>query len=86
MSDAKLELKIPDEMIQQLVKGEIVKALGNQTELIEGIVSACLNQPYKDRNGYTSSTKETIFMRAFQEMVEGLSQYHIKLNFSWSDR
>ena len=57
-------IHIPSQLIEDLVRAEMVRALGNQEALIAGIVREAITA--KDPKSYRD---ETIFMRSAQEMI-----------------
>lgn len=59
-------ISIPTQLIEDIVRAEIVRSLGDQTALIEGIVRAAITA--KQPNSY-SDRDPTIFMKQAQEMI-----------------
>jgi hypothetical protein len=64
MTDSNVQIKIPEQMITGLVMAEMVKALGNQDQLIAAVVKAAIEA--KDPQGYS---RETIFHKAVCDMI-----------------
>lgn len=64
MADPQIGITVPSVLIEDLVRAAIVRELGDQEALIEGIVKAALGA--KDPNGYRN---ETLFMKQTQEMI-----------------
>lgn len=69
MADSSLNIKLPQELIENTIRVEMVKQLGNHQELMEGIVKAALSAK---ENNY--SHEPTIFLKKVQEMIRTEAQ------------
>ncbi len=63
---SQIGISIPQQLIEDIVRAEMVRSLGNQEALIEGIVKAAMSA--KDPNSY-SSRDQTLFMLQAQKMI-----------------
>lgn len=62
--DSKLEIKVPSEMIENVVKAEIIKQIPNKEELMTQVLVKMLNE----KTGHYSNDP-TYFQKAVQEMI-----------------
>ncbi len=68
MSDSKVEIKIPEQMVTNLVQAEIVNALGQQEKLIAGVVQSALAQKAE------RCSNQTIFEKQVCEMIRDVAK------------
>ena len=65
---AGVELSVPDSLIENCVRGEIVKALSEHPGLTEKVIQAVLFAPGKDRYGNVDRDS-TALRQVFEKMV-----------------
>jgi len=64
MADSQIGIHLPSQLIEDVIRAEIVRALGDKSNLIEAVVSTALKA--KDPRTYGS---ETIFRQEVNKMV-----------------
>lgn len=69
---AEVGITIPTELINDLVRAAIVRELGNQTALIEGVVNAAMSA--KESN-YSS---KTFFQATTEKLIRGVADEALK--------
>lgn len=68
--DAKLELKIPEQLITDTIRAEIIRQIPNKDEFAAAVIRSALEQPDpNDRYGY-GSKKKTVFQAAVEKMIQ----------------
>ena len=77
-SMSQVGIAIPKNLIEDIVRAAVVRELGNQEALIEGIVTAALKE--KDTKSYRSD--ETIFMSTVRTMIREVAQEAVR---EWVD-
>lgn len=76
MSDSKVEIKIPEQMVSDLVRAELAKHLGQSEQLIDSVIKAAFAA--KRRDAYSSD--KSIFE---EEVAEMIRQEGTKLFKEW---
>ncbi len=64
---SQLGITIPTQLIEDILRAEVVRALGSQEQLIEGIVRAAISAK---RESYD---RDTIFLKQAQEMIRNVA-------------
>lgn len=67
VSASQLGITIPTQLIEDILRAEVVRALGGQEQLIEGIVRAAISAK---RDNYD---RDTIFLKQTQEMIRNVA-------------
>ena len=73
MSDSKLEINVPEEMIKTIVMAEVANSLGGKDKIIRDTVNAILTAK---ENNYGNS--QTVVMKQFKEMVKEEARVIVK--------
>lgn len=68
MSQQQIGISVPNQLIEDLVRAAVVRELGQQEKLIEGIVSAALKQKE------SSYDKETLFQKMVSKMIRDVAE------------
>lgn len=68
MSQQQIGISFPNQLIEDLVRAAVVRELGQQEKLIEGIVSAALKQKE------SSYDKETLFQKMVSKMIRDVAE------------
>lgn len=68
MSDAKFEMKIPEQFISDTIRAEIVRQIPNKEEFAATVIRHALTAEAKDQYGYRDP-KRTVFQAALDEMI-----------------
>ena len=77
MTDPQIGITVPAGLIEDLVRAAVVRELGNQEQLIEGVVTAALKQ--KDPSAYRG---ETLFLQQTQKMIRDVATEAVR---EWID-
>jgi hypothetical protein len=76
MGDSKVEIKIPEQLIEDMIRSKIVEQIGTGHELVKRIVESACDK--KD----SSWNKKTILQKAFEEMIRNEAK---KIFREWID-
>lgn len=68
MSDAKLEMKIPEQFIADTIRAEIIRQMPNKEEFAAKIVTQAMSEKARDSYGY-ANRDQTVFQKAVADMI-----------------